>query len=448
MGLISKISRTSGITKNELRIIWPVFIEMLAGNIVSIVATVVITGIGGFAISGIGLADSVNFILIGIFQSVSTGITVITAQYIGRGDTDSARESGVQSITLAVLITIILSSVVLVFRNPILNILFGEAQGDVLKAADSFLLFNLLSFPFLAYYSVITGILRAAGNSKIPMIGSLTTNIVYIGLSVLLINTTNLGITGVGIGLLSGRILSALLMYVYMKINQILPKEFSLKLNMKTLRPVLKIAIPSGVDSLLFNCGIMIVSVFMSSMGTIALTANAISNSILGFICLSGNTISVASSTIVGQNYGSGDTQKTKKSINNLTLIAMVLHGVFSLICALFLKPIISIYSPTAETAVLVKNLAMIFLISAPLLWAPSFVTPQSLRATGDVTFTMVVSLIGIFGIRVLGTWVLGIYLGMGMVGSWFSMCGNWLMRSFVFTLRAVSGKWNKDTSI
>ena len=442
MSIFAKISGFSGIGKREIKFIVPIFVEQALGTLVSILGTILITGVGSYAVSGVGLVDSINLMVMSVFTAVSTGITVVTAQLIGKNDQVSAEKAGGQAITVTVLLAAAMSLILLVFKRSILSFLYGGAEQNVLDAAGLFIIYTASSFPFLALSSAISGIMRASGNGRTPMMGALTANIIYIGLSSLLIRS-GLGITGLGIGLLSARVCSALFMYLMMISSHLQKPGFRLKLDLATLRPVMKIAVPSGADSIIFNGGKLLVAVFMSGMGTHALAANAIGNSLMSFLNLPGNTLSIASVTIVGQMFGSGRIKETKRSMMRITATAVVLQIIIGGIFYVLTNPIISMYNPEPEAAAIARSLVYVFLVIS-LIWPSSFLLAQTLRATGDVTHTMVISVVSMFTMRVFGAWLLGVYFGWGVLGIWVAMGADWILRSLFFIYRVLSGRWYK----
>jgi putative MATE family efflux protein len=424
----------------------PVFIEQALATVITMIGTMMVSGIGPQAVSGVALVDSINFLLMNVFTSIATGVTVVVSQFIGAGNIDRAGRSGMQAIVVSVEAAAILGTLMIIFARQILHALFGGAEADVIDAAQIFLTASSISFPFLALYSTAAGIARAAGDSKSPMVASLAANIAYILVAVILIKGLGFGVIGIGIGIGVSRVISSLVMYFKLARNPMISLDrFSLKLSGEILGPIIKIALPVGADSFLFNIGKIIVQVFMSGMGTAALAAYSITSSLAGFINLPGNAAGIVSMTVIGQTYGAGKIRETMRYMKKLTAASMALLLLACTLMLIFIEPLIGLYQPVEESIPIALRSLRMVLIASPLLWVPAFVTPNMLRSTGDTTFPMVVSVISMFTLRVACAWVFGVYLGWGVFGIWFSMLTDWVGRSLFYVPRMLSGRWCKD---
>lgn len=443
-----KLFHLSDIDSQILRLFGPVLVEQGLATLTTMLGTMLVSGVGAYAVSGVGLVDSINFLVMNVFTAIANGVTVVVSQYVGRRALQDAGRVSVQSIVVCVEGSAVMGVLLCLLGRPLLGALFSGAEPDVLEAAHTFLIFSSLSMPLQALYATVSGIMRATGNSRTPMMASFFANVVYVTVSFCCINFLHLGIAGVGLGLTLSRATSSgtVLLLLKRSVHHLfsLPK-FSPRPDLKILKPVLHIAIPAGADSALFNGGKVIVQMFMSGMGTASLAANSIISSLSGFLNLPGNAMSIVSMTIIGQTYGAGKIRETRRQMVRLTLASCLSLGLTSLMMFLLLDPMLGLYQPTAESAVLVRQVMNFLFLTQFAFWAPAFVTPNQLRATGDVTFPMWVSVISMFVVRVAGSWFFGVYLDWGLFGIWFSMVADWVVRLSFYAPRAFLGHWCKD---
>lgn len=210
---------------------------------------------------------------------------------------------------------------------------------------------------------------------------------------------------------------------------------------MSILWEVLGIGIPASVESVLFNGGKLLTQMFVAGMGTNVIAGNFIAFSIASLINLPGNALGSASTIIVGRRLGKGEIGQAERQLRHifwlstlgLTAIAWgtaPLAGVFA-----------AFYTSQDDVKTVVKTLIWLNAAFMPI-WAASWVLPAGLKGARDARFAMWVTMLGMWGCRVVAGYVLGIELGMGVVGVWLGMFLDWAVRGALFYWRMVSGRW------
>ena len=432
--------------KKLFSLFWPILIEQALTILVGMVSTILVSNVGDYAVAGVNLVDTINQLIIILFNSLAVGASVMVAQHIGAGRNQQAGQTAAQSVVLVVGASVLLSAAGFIFAEPLLNLLYGSAADNVLRVAVIYLRFSAVSYIFLALFSISAGVTRAAGNSRTPMMAALLSNLVNISIAAVLIYIFHLEVYAVSIAVLTARMVSGLFMFFTIRRERSGPLQLPalrLRLDLKLLRPVLNIGVPSGVDNLIFQGAKVLISVFIAGMGTAALQANAICNSASGYIWLTGNAMQAAAVTMVGQAYGARLYHTAKQWMRKLNFYTAGIQLVLLLPYLLILKSLISLYGAPAESAALAQKILMICAIVQPFIYAWAFVLPQCLRSTGDARYTMVVSVVSLFGMRLLVGWFLGIYLGWGVFGIWMGMLADWLGRAIGFTWRLEKNKWH-----
>ena len=440
-------------SKELFSISMPMVVEHLAISIMGMISTMLVSSIGEYATSALGMVDAVSNLIIALFAALTTGGTIVVAQYIGREDLQRAKRAGGQAIVLSAFFSGIVFLVLLIFRVQILGALFGGAEDDVMAASLTFITIVSFSFPVLAITQTIFGLLRGSGDTLTPMAISIIMNIINLGLGFVLIRGLDLGffaipsfgVAGAAAALLATRIIGLLASLYF-----IIKRARGVRLNrMRYFKPdapisktILRLGMPTSFESGLFQAGRLITQIFIVSMTTAAIATNTIAGSIANFVNVPGAALATGVMILVGQRIGRGQTEDIKRTTIFAVVASSALFGVLCLALLFFQRPIVGLFNPSPEALEYMAPVYISNLIATPLLWSIAFVLPAALRATGDVVYPMVVSVSTMLTIRVLFSYVFAIVLDMGVMGVWLAMYLDWVARSIFFTARLLSNKW------
>jgi putative MATE family efflux protein len=426
------------------RLFWPVLIEQSLSILIGMVGTMLVSSVGASAVSGVNLVDQLNNVFIAVFNAIATGATVVVAHKIGAGLRNDAGKTAVQSLVAVTGSASVLGLATLLGGRLFLRALYGSADAEVLSAGNIYIFFSAISYPFVGLYSASAGIMRASGNSRTPLIGTVIANIVNITLASLLIFTAKAGVYGVAIAMLCARATSGIFSFVMLKRGAggfELPK-ITLRIEKEVMKPVLDVGIPSGVDSLILQGVRVVLASFMSGMGTPALQANSIASSMNSIVYVSGMTFQIISTTIIGQAYGARKYKEVMRSALQLCGMSAVFQAITAILVLIFFKPLASLYSPSAEALSITWEVIVYNTFAQPLFWTTGFVLAQILRTVGDARYTMIISIFALICFRLTGAWFFGIRLGWGVNGIWISMYADWVIRTVFFIPRFLKKRW------
>ncbi|MCL2168913.1 MAG: MATE family efflux transporter [Defluviitaleaceae bacterium] len=440
-------------TKELLKISLPMAIEHVSVSLMGMVSTMLISYVGEYATSALGMIDSVTNLILALFAALTVGGTIVVAQYIGRDDRRSAKRAGGQAILLSAVLSIIMFLVIQFFQAPILGALFADADYSVMAASSSFLTIVSFSYPVVAITLTMFGIIRGSGNTFAPMLISLMMNVLNLILGFILIRGLNLGfveISGFGIyGAGWALVISKAFGFVCAAYF-LARKARGIRLNkLKYFIPdfgrqkaIIRFGLPTSFESGLFQAGRLVTQMIVVSMSTAAIAANTIGFSLVNFANVPGMALSTGTMILVSQRIGRGD----EGDVPRTTFFSIVISGIFLAIIGagiiLFRNPIFALFNPSPEALELLPLIVITFLVLAPIFWPSSFILASSLRATGDVMYTMVVAITTMILGRVVFSYILGIVFGMGIFGVWVAMYIDWVARSIFFHWRLRSGKW------
>ena len=427
------------------RLIFPLIVEQILAITVGMVDTMMISYAGEAAISGVSLVDMINVLLINIFAAVATGGAVVVSQYLGHGNRKEACHAAEQLITVSVVISTALTLISLQFRAQILTLLFGTVEADVMENAMVYFLISAFSFPFLAVFNACAATYRSMGNSKISMQVSAGMNVFNAIGNAILIFGFQMGTAGAALSTLAARMLGALVMIVLIRkqkndVYVIYRNLIAWERGM--VHRILHIAVPNGVENGLFQLGRVLVVSIISRFGTAQIAANAVANNLDSMGCIAGQAMNLAMITVVGQCMGAGEKDQAVWYTKKLWKFTYQITAAANSVILLALPLILNIYSLSPEAWRFAFILVCIHDGCAIVLWPTSFTLPNALRASGDVKFTMVISVASMFIFRIGFSVVLGIYFGLGAIGVWIAMVLDWICRVSFYSFRFRSRKW------
>jgi putative MATE family efflux protein len=431
--------------KELMRLFFPAFVEQFLSTAIGVVNTMMVSGLGAFAVSAVGIVDSINFVAMNLFLSVATGATVVIAQHLGAGNQEKASNTAAQSIVSVFLLSALTGLGLFVFGQQIIGFMFGGAEPVVKSAAWTYLVCSAISYPLLGLFNVFTGVLRANNNFIASMTSIVISNLVNLGVGAICIFKLDLGVLGAGLGLISARLVGAVvLLFHLLGSPKIHIRSASFKVSFNIMKPVLYIGVPAGLDSLVFNGGKLLVQAIVASLGTASLAANSIAGSLNSIINIPGGAVSIVAVSIIGYYAGAGDKQELKKMINRLTLYAMILLGGVSLLFLPFSSHILKLYQPADDVLTMALHITYLTLACIPIFWPAAFIIPACLRSTGDVVYVTVVSILSMWLVRVLLGYLLVKYTSLGIMGIWIAWCFDWVTRGVPFYARVLSRKYEK----
>ena len=433
-------------TKRALfTLIWPLLLEQTLSVTMGMADTLMVAGVGEAAVSSVSLVDTLNVLIIQILSALATGGAVIASQYLGRRDTENACRSAAQLYSVLGISTVVVGIVCMLLSRPILRGVFGSIDEDVMRFAKQYFLISAVSYPFIGLYNGGAALFRAQGNSRISMLASLVMNVINIAGNALLIYGFGMGVIGAALATLIGRVFAAVfILWQNQNLsNPLRVQELAdLKPRSQPIRQILSLGIPSGLENGMFQIGKLCVSSLTSTLGTSAIAANAVANSVSTLANIPGNTMSLAMIPVIGQCLGAGDKKQAKHY--SVTLLGIAIGGlaIANALVFVLMPEIVTWFNLSAEASVLCTTVVHMFNVASVFFWATSFTLPNALRAGGDAKYTMTVSIISMWLFRVILSYVFVLQFQLGLAGVWLGMFCDWVFRSICFLIRFVRGKW------
>lgn len=428
-------------------LIAPLFMEQLLLILVGIADTCTVSFISEAAVSGVSLVNAFNTIFIYLFTALSSGGAVVISQYIGRKAADHAGESASQLLTASVVFSVLAAGFVLLVDKPLLKLLFGSVDPDVMHACLMYLCISAYSYPAMAIYNAGAALYRSFGKTSATMYISIIANIINVAGNLLSVFILNAGVEGVAYSSLAARGFSALAITVlcFSEYNPVRYRaRWIFQWNKKLLRTILNIAVPNGIESGIFQLVKVALSSVVALFGTYQIAANGVAQSIWSLASLVCVTMGPVFITVIGQCMGAGDVAAAETYFKKLTRITIIFAVAWNGLIFIITPLLMTLYDLPDETKDLVILLVLIHNIFNA--FAFPFADPlgKGLRATGDVRFTTYTSLFTTLVVRLVFSVYFGIVLEMGVVGIACAMCLDWAVRGVVFWYRFRRNKWRQ----
>ena len=429
----------------------PVVLEQILNSIMGTADTMMVSNVGSAALSAVSLVDSINILLIQAFSALAAGGAIVCAQYIGQKNYEKANMSARQVLFIITAISVAVSAVCLIFQKPLLRLIFGSVEADVMRASETYFFFTALSFPFIASYDAAASIFRAQENTKGPMIISMISNVMNIGGNAVLIWVFHMGVAGAAISTLVSRVFCAVVvLYQLRKDRQpIVVKDYlKIRPDWSIIGRILGLGIPSGIENSMFQLGKLAIQSTVSTLGTAAIAAQAMTNILENLNGIAAIGVGVGLMTIVGQCLGAGRKDEAVYYIKKLCVIAEIVIIVSCLTVYALARPVTILGGMEKSSAAMCIHMITWITIVKPLVWTMAFVPGYGLRAAGDVKFSMITSCCTMWACRFCLCIFLIRVLGFGPMGVWIGMFADWTVRGILFTWRFHSRRWLKHKVI
>ncbi len=429
-----------------LSLAWPAIIEMVLQTMTQIVDMIMVGQLGPAAIAAIGIANQPSFFLMALFQALAVGTTAVVARLVGAGKPGAAGDVMRQSVGMAVIMGGIVSAVFIIIAPNVMALMGVEA--DVAPMATGYFRVIISGMIFTALTVIMVAALRGSGDTRTPMFARSVANILNVLLNWLLIFGVwifpELGVVGAGLSTIITRALSVLIIgYTIKRGYTNLKWRGSLipKWDMWVIRRILNVGVPAAAEQLILRSGQLIFVRTVAGMGTLSMAAHQIAMNIESLSFMPGFGFSVAATALVGQHLGAGRPDLSEASGLETARVAAVTMGAIGIGLFIFGPSVIHLYTDDPTVIHLGTVILRIIAVVQPAI-ALSFTMGGGLRGAGDTRFVLISTGVGIWGVRLVIAYILGVVLGWGLPGAWLGMAADQCLRAALTSRRFLSGKW------
>lgn len=416
---------------------WPIFIEISLYMLMGSADTLMLSQYSDNSVAAVGVSNQLLNLLIVMFSFITTGTTIVIAQLLGAGRKQEATQVAYVSLGTNFLISFVISLLMFVLAVPILTMM--RLSSELMSDATVFLqIVGLLSF-IQALIMTYSAILKSYGFTRDTMYVTIGMNLLNVAGNYLVIfgpfGFPVLGVMGVALSTSFARLigLTAMILIVRHRIGLRFSFKRMFYIQRTYLKKLLKIGIPSAGEQLSYNGSQMIITLFITFMGTQALAAKVYTQNLMMFIMLFGAAISQGTQILIGRLIGAKEFDAAYRRCMKSLYWAIAISLLSSTALSLSSTHLLTFFTSNSEIIQIASLLLILTIILEP---GRSFnmVIINSLRAAGDAKFPVYMAMISMWGIGLPIAYLLGIQLEMGLIGVWISfIVDEWVRGIFMY---------------
>ncbi len=449
---MDEICDKKAIRDKVLKTAGPVLIEVFLGTLFGMVDMMMLGRIddpteAAASIAAVGITNQLVFIALSLVQSLNVGATAMVARYVGAKKEDRI-ESVVRHVVLLTQVLLVLPIFILGLKYTDQIMKFIGAHEDTLMYGRNYFKIIVVGIIFQAFNFSIYAVLRGAGDTKTPMNINLKVNTLNVIGNALLIyglfGFPRLGVTGAAISTTFSQFVATLMLLRY-----IFKKDTIIQINLKNrfrfnkdiIYNLVKIGIPASLEQIAFRAGILIFVRIVSSLGTVAYATHQICLNISGLTFTPGQAFGIAASSLVGRSLGADDSDKAEEYIKTSRKIGTIIAVAIGILFFFFGSAVASLYTKDPVVINQAAKILKIIAIMQPF-QSSQLVISGGLRGAGDTVWTLVAIFFSVLVVRVaLAHFFINI-LELGLIGAWYAMFCDQLVRWALITLRFKTDKW------
>lgn len=406
-------------------------LPMMAGNLLQQfynIADTLIVGrvLGSNALAAVGSAYTLMTFLTSIFLGLSMGSGALFSIYKGKNDQNSLRSAIVHAFALIMAVTVLLNVLVYIGIDPILH--FLRVPDEVWDGMKAYLLVIFAGIIATSLYNYFSCLLRALGNSTIPLVFLAVSAVLNIGLDLLFVAVLPWGIRGAALATVIAQYVSGIgiTLYVLLKCRDLLPSREDLQFNRQILGEIGNLSSMTCVQQSVMNFGILMVQGLVNSFGPVVMAAFAAAVKIDTFAYLPVQDFGNAYSTFIAQNYGAGKKDRIRKGTRESFLISFLFCIVISAVVCIFAAPLMRIFVSAKETAVIASGVRYLRIEGAFYCGIGClFLLYGYYRAVKKPGMSVILTVISL-GTRVALAYILSAYIG--ETGIWMAIPIGWVL--------------------
>ncbi len=419
----------------------PIMLSNLLQQLYNTIDSAVVgTFSGSTALAAVGSTAALINLLVGFFLGLSTGTGVAYATYFGAGDQRNLKKVMESALIMSVIIGVFLTIVGVAFTPWMLEMVGTPA--DVMEEAITYLRIYFSGILVMLIYNVGAGIIRAGGDSRRPLYYLAASGLTNLLLDLLFVAAFDMGVAGAAWATVISQVVSAVLVVIHM---MRLPESYrlrlrELRLDKKISIQLIKLAVPCGLQSSMFNISNLLVQAKINTFGSTAMAGVAAYNKIDGFLYMPTMALSLAITTFVGQNIGAGKTERVRRGIRVCVILAAVIAAVIAGVILLLGRTALRLF--TDDAAVMDYGFQMMWTL-APFAWlfTPSDILGGAIRGAGSPVQVTIISALCICVFRIV--WLYGLlpFIPDIQVVFWCYPV-SWVVSTFCMGVYYFKGKW------
>jgi len=363
---------------------------------------------GSISVAAVGATGAISNLIINLFIGLSVGVGVCVAHGMGAKMDDVVHRTVHTAIPAALICGIALTVIGISCAEPLLR-LMGTPE-DVLPLSTVYMKFYFGGMTFTMLYNFSASILRAAGDTKSPLIFLSIAGVINVVLNVIFVTVFHMNVAGVALATAISQAVSSILVIIVLsrRTDACRLQLSKLRIHKPQLMRIARIGLPAGIQGSLFSISNALIQSSINSFGGIVMSGNAAASNLESFVYLGMNAFQQTTVNFTGQNVGARQFRRVKKIIGLCLACAAVVGIVMGSLFVLFGKQLLSIYITDSADAVTYGMLRLMCLCLPYFLCGIMDVSTGALRGMGSSVAPMVISILGVCGIRI--GWIMTVF--------------------------------------
>lgn len=399
--LFAPVDMTVGIPwKQILLFTGPMLIGNIAQQLYNTVDSIVVGNcVGDNALAAVGSAAPIFNLLLVLFIGISTGASIMVAQFFGARDREALSYTIGNCITLTLIASIGVMIIGPLVARPLLHLL--NTPESIIDWCTNYLVILFLGIAGMAFYNILSGVLRGLGDAVSALIYLLVASAINVVLDLVFVIVFDMGVAGVALATVIAQAVSAVLcIRRLMKMKDLFDLKLScLRVNKKFTMSIIKLGVPTGITQAILSMSMILVQSLTNSFGEIMIAANVVVMRVDGFAMMPIFSFGSAMTTFAGQNVGARQYDRVMKGAKQGTILSVSVAAVITVILLLLGKPLMGIFTDTPELINLGMLLLRILAVGY-LAMALSQCLAGVMRGAGDTVTPMWISIIQTLGLR------------------------------------------------
>ncbi len=435
---------------------WPTMLQELLQTAVQYIDTAMVGSLGTAATAAVGATTTINWLVNSTISALGIGFLAFISQAYGAGNKNLAKRASSQAVLLTIISGVLFTALCLGL-SPFIPI-WMQVEPEIQNLAAMY--FFVLYSPMLLRAAIIIfgTVLRAVGDTKTPMLVGLLVNVINVILNFLLIYPTRavevfgfkLTLFGAGWGVVGAGAASAIAFVFggvaitvrYLRHPEVSPKGQSFKFDMNILRPCFKVALPNALQRFGTCMGYVAFAAMVNSLGEVSTAAHTIANTVESAFYIPGYGMQAAAATLAGNALGAQDKDRIRALCRMLIIIEVVLMIISGGLLFIFAPKMMTLFSKDSLVIALGATVLRMVALSEPF-FGVSIIVEGMMQGMGKTVMPFIANILGMWGIRILGTFICTQVLGYGLVSAWGCMILHNLLLFAMFAVYLISGRYN-----
>ncbi len=417
----------------------PLFLGNVFQQIYNMVDSIVVGKyVGATALAAVGACTGPFSLVLSLVTGLTGGMAIVIAQYFGAKNSAMVKKSFISAMAVSLAAGILVTIVGVCLARPLLVVM--GTPTDIIDDAHVYLVIMFIGTIANCLYNGMTGVLRALGNSVVPLVILIITSLLNVGLDLLFVLAFDLGVAGVAIATVISQLVSAIvcIIYAFLKIPELRFGWADCRLDLSVAREIIRIGVPTALSTCGVSVSVMFLQAAINSHGSTVAAAYTIGNRV-ELLCMGlGYSIGLAVGTFCGQNIGARKFDRVKQGMKAGYIICLTYTIAVALVMFFGAVPLASLFTNEAEVLMIAKNCVRILAPFVPVL-GMIFIFQNFLRSAGDIAPTVWMSIAEIVARSVLAFTFSALW---GYYGIFWSTPVGWVGTLLIGYLRYRSGKW------